>query len=640
LNRLIIMKKKLLWIGDDPRSRSGYGRIIREILPYFLKEYEVHVLAIGYKGPSSDFNIIDSNDGTPFGFNSIITFYNKIKPDFFILLNDHKIIEGWLTQLKNNCDLSFCKIIPYVCTEYIGIPKQDMLIYNEICDHIIVIGYFTGQEMRRQGCYIPYTRLGHGYSNTLKKMNKIEARTLLNINHDAFVFFSGNRNQPRKRLDIIIRAYVHFLSKHQNENILLLMNCGLIDIGINIPVLYQRLCEEYNIQNHESKIHYLNKTVHPSNFNDEELSIIYSCCDVGISTSTGEAFGLIPFEMCLFDVPQIIPNFGGQIESVNHGSIKIKINDFYSYPRVLQSASGMGAIVHYSDVANAMELLYTNQDVYKKLSNSVKNNLLGFTWEEIANQCISILMKESKYKIPSKELIDEYQSILKKNNFIFGKMEYFLKLNNEWLEGGCMFQHGEFGCIEEKQYINKQLNLYELSKSADNILEIGFNLGNSALIYLLSNPNSKIVCFDICVHKYVKLCFNYLDKLFPDRMILIEGDSTVTIPNFYEKKYDNFFDLVHIDGGHLKDVPHKDFMNTYPMAKKLIIFDDDWVQHINNLIKEYINKKYVFEYYNFKSLLHTHKLLIKNFDNGEENPKKKMSSTAIKINKNTYKVKF
>ena len=398
--------EKLLWIGDDPRAKYGYGRVLNELLPVLKVNYDVTILSIGFKGPSDDLNIIDSSDGTPFGFKSIVNVYNQIQPDIFILLNDHKIIWGWLTELKKYCNLSTCKIIPYVCTEYIGISRSDMIVYNETCDHILVMADFTGKEMKKRGCQVSYTRLSHGYPKTLKKLNKKECRTLLNIDINAFVFYSGNRNQPRKRLDIIIRAYVELLKEYNNNNILLMMNCGLIDMGINIPQLYETLCLDNNIENYKSKIFYCNKTQRPSQFNDEELSIIYSCCDVGVTTSTGESFGLIPFEMCAFDVPQIIPNFGGIIESIHHGSIKVNINDYYSYPIVLQSSSGIGAIVHYNDVAKAMKLLYTNQDVYQNLSSSVKKNLSGFTWEEVSNHCISILMKESKYKKAYKKVLN------------------------------------------------------------------------------------------------------------------------------------------------------------------------------------------------------------------------------------------
>ena len=438
------MNRKLLWVGDDPLSKSGYGRVLNEMLPYLLESFDITILAIGYKGPhnkgphkkgihnnspNNKIKILDSTDDTSFGFKSIVKVYNDVQPDVLILLNDHKIIWGWLSSLQESCNLSKCKIIPFVCTEYIGISRSDMNIYNETCHHILVMANFTGDEMKKRGCNIPYTRLSHGYPQTLTKIDKTEARDKLNIDPNAFIFYSGNRNQPRKRLDIIIRAFVEFLKKYPTKNVLLMMNCGLTDMGVNIPELYEQLCEDNQIEKYQSKIYYCNDTNNASEFNDEDLSLIYSCTNVGITTSTGESFGLIPFEMCLFDVPQIIPNFGGIIETIRHGCIAINPNDFYTYPNVIQSANGTGAIVHYKEVFQAMEMYFIDKKLYQQHCSVVKNNLIGYSWEEVSKQCITFLneqlietseinIKTELYKIPSTELIDDKIKYIQEKNMI------------------------------------------------------------------------------------------------------------------------------------------------------------------------------------------------------------------------------
>lgn len=483
------MKQKLLWIGDDPRSKSGYGRVLNEMVPYLSIQYEITILAIGYKGSSSQVNIIDSNDGTPFGFKSIIKTYNEIKPDIFILLNDHKIIWGWLNALNDNCNLSNTKIIPYVCTEYTGIPESDMDIFNKVCHHIFVMANFTGDEMKKRGCNIPYTRISHGYPLTLNKYNKQEARKLLNIPENAFVFYSGNRNQPRKRIDIIIRSYVEFLKKYSNEDVLLLMNCGLIDMGIDIPELYQRLCKDNQIMNFESKIYFCNNTIHPSEFNDQDLSIIYSCCDVGITTSTGESFGLIPFEMSLFDVPQIIPNYGGIIETMREGCIKVDPSDYYVYPRVLQSACGEGAIVHYKDIFSAMEKYYTKKEFYMNHSQNVKNNLIGYSWEEVSKFTIKVI-EELNVTNNSNENIDNYsqnltnidinqENISLLNEKTINKKNIYICTHTEDdLISGELIQNG----VWEKEITDKFVEILQTLDKNDIVVDIGANLGYYSLI--------------------------------------------------------------------------------------------------------------------------------------------------------------
>jgi hypothetical protein len=106
-----------------------------------------------------------------------------------------------------------------------------------------------------------------------------------------------------------------------------------------------------------------------------------------------------------------------------------------------------------------------------------------------------------------------------------------------------------------------------------NIAEIGFNAGHSCVCLLVLFPESKITVFDLCEHTYTEECFNLLNTLFPNRIKLIKGDSTQTVPLFNTNDYD----LVHIDGGHFEDVPFKDLNNTYNHLLSdtgYIIYDD------------------------------------------------------------------
>jgi glycosyltransferase involved in cell wall biosynthesis len=222
-------------------------------------------------------------------------------------------------------------------------------------------------------------------------MNKKISKLLLGIEEDTFVFFSGSKNQPRKRLDIIIRAFVEFLKSHNDKKVVLMMNCGLVDIGWDLKQLYKRLCNEKNINEPENHIVFCSENIGDSNKNDEELTVIYNACDVGITTSTGESFGLVPFEQSALGVPQIIPNWGGIIESIKYGCIKIEPHDYYVYPVLLQSASGEAVTVFYKDVAKAMEIYFNNTELYNKHCLEVVKNIENCSWKNIANELIEFL---------------------------------------------------------------------------------------------------------------------------------------------------------------------------------------------------------------------------------------------------------
>jgi len=206
--------------------------------------------------------------------------------------------------------------------------------------------------------------------------------------------------------------------------------------------------------------------------------------------------------------------------------------------------------------------------------------------------------------------IQEYKEILDQNNHIFKRLEEICVEIGEPVEGNCFFKHETINeKIEELLY--KQLNLYSLGRTAKNILEIGFNAGHSALLFLLANPDSKLLCFDIVSHKYTMPCFEYLNSLFPGRLNIIPGDSTITVPEFYKNNITIKFDLIHIDGCHYGEIPKKDLDNCYNLLDNdgILIFDDTQLPNINILLNQNLDKMYEIKLYD--TIIYQHRIFKK-----------------------------
>ena len=121
-------------------------------------------------------------------------------------------------------------------------------------------------------------------------------------------------------------------------------------------------------------------------------------------------------------------------------------------------------------------------------------------------------------------------------------------------------------------------------------MEIGFNAGHSCLLYLMSNPTSKIQVFDLGEHIYTRACFEYLSTQFPNRMAIEYGDSRKTIPAYISENTDKVFDMIHIDGGHDQSVVRADILNSIILSdeKTIIISDDDDHVCINRMNRQYL----------------------------------------------------
>lgn len=216
-----------------------------------------------------------------------------------------------------------------------------------------------------------------------------------------------------------------------------------------------------------------------------------------------------------------------------------------------------------------------NKFILKKIKETTKNK----------DEFLNLYLFNSTYDY------DEFKNLenLKKINAI-------VKSTNEKLEGNCMYEHHsdfkELVNYRGEQMDIKRKNIFKLSKISKNILEIGFNAGHSALLYFYSNPNIKLLSFDICSHIYTQKCVNYINEIYD--IEFVKGDSTKTL-QLYNRK--DLYDIIHIDGGHGVNVAEKDLVNCLNFSHKntFLIFDD--TQHIplNQLLNKYVEKNIIYE---------------------------------------------
>jgi hypothetical protein len=198
--------------------------------------------------------------------------------------------------------------------------------------------------------------------------------------------------------------------------------------------------------------------------------------------------------------------------------------------------------------------------------------------------------------------MDEYNQLMTKNQVHFDKLEQIVRQCGEALEGNCMYQQGTF--IKLPGLINKQRNLMTVSRAVTTALEIGFNAGHSALFMLLGNPNLKLLVIDICWHKYTKLCYEYIDSIFPGQVKLIDSNSNEALCSLSGSPYD----LYHIDGSHLDYIANADFFLVRRHARhgSIIIYDDVELEQLNKLWVEYKKQKYVQEFYLLPTYVYGH----------------------------------
>lgn len=193
------------------------------------------------------------------------------------------------------------------------------------------------------------------------------------------------------------------------------------------------------------------------------------------------------------------------------------------------------------------------------------------------------------------------------------ELKKIIEETHEPLEGNCVYKHLSFevwDCL-----LNKRKNYRAVVKGKNKICEIGFNAGHSILAMMLVNPSAHYILFDLGIHRYSKLCFEYLKKRLPDvKMEIIWGDSRDTVPIYHLNNPEIMFDVVHIDGGHKQEVYSIDWKNSIDisMSGSFLIFDDTDNEKINLFIDTEIKKGIVTEADGFlETFGYEHRILVR-----------------------------
>ena len=119
-------------------------------------------------------------------------------------------------------------------------------------------------------------------------------------------------------------------------------------------------------------------------------------------------------------------------------------------------------------------------------------------------------------------------------------------------------------------------SLYNLSKGAKNIMEIGFNAGHSCEVFLTSSPDTHVTSFDINMYPYTKVGADYFAKYYPGRHEFIAGNSLQAVPLYAMTYRNKKFDLIFIDGGHDYETALGDLHNCKQVADRdtIVVMDD------------------------------------------------------------------
>ena len=402
---------KILWIGDSPAVSTGFGRVAQGVLEnlYQTGRYSISVLGINH--PIGDphryegmFRIYPAKaSGNVYGFNRVQEVISKEKPDIVLINNDLWIASEYVKEIPEKN-----RILTYSPVD--ALPVQPEWIFNLERVNARVATY---TEFAKKGIQtarnVPIDIIGHAVDTDEFYPVEDARKFLANIPEDSFIIQNVNRNQPRKRLDLFLKAmqiWLNRLPTSDRNNIHFYYHGTIRDLGWNLVSLAQRwgiddrflITDQRNLSPAQGvSLSMLNK--------------IYNVADVHVMTSMGEGFGLSPFESAACGVAQVLPAHSACKELWEGKAPLIDVDHWEVLTGGINTEGGVISVEH---LASILDDLYHNRDKVRDYAKKAYDYVHReeFTWTYIANKFDTIIKEmldtgdslSKKFELPTKTL--------------------------------------------------------------------------------------------------------------------------------------------------------------------------------------------------------------------------------------------
>jgi glycosyltransferase involved in cell wall biosynthesis len=396
-------KPKILIVGDAVVP-SGFARVIRSIFEPLKDDFELHQLATRYDGRSHDYPwklYSAGKDKSRYGYDQIVPLIEQIQPAIVFLLYDIPFQGPFLEHLRKARPQP--RIVFYSPVESGPIAPEIMQRLAGLSRYVLFTEYGRRQiadslkSVRQQDPSFQFPDLEvipHGVAcdkffplpddpkatGEAIPSRRLEARRQMKLDDadhlNAFIVLNANRNMPRKRIDLTMQGFAEF-AKDKPANVKLYLHMATEDTGWNVLILAKR----YGI--FDRLIMTQADNSRPA-FSDEQLNLLYNACDVGITTVTGEAWGLVSFEHAATRAAQIVPHHTSLADLWQGAAEFVEPVMKLTYPGNLTHAH----IVTPAGVAAALQRLYEDRAHRDALAEAAYRNAIRpeLSWNVIAER--------------------------------------------------------------------------------------------------------------------------------------------------------------------------------------------------------------------------------------------------------------
>lgn len=347
---------KALLVGDFVKF-SGFARVNEAIAEQLAQRgWDVAVLAVQYHGDPTPlqkrYRLYPAGlGGDMLGRDRLPRLITAERPDVVLIVNDPAVVADYLAGLAALPE-PHPPIVAYMPVDAPGLPAELLAPLNTLAQ-LVAYTRFGEAELRRAGYAGPSVIIPHGVDlDTFAPTPQAEARTLAGLPEDVFAVLVVDRNSPRKRLDIALRAFALF-ARNKPEARLVYHGAVRGDFGWNLDELAGRLG-------------ILDKFVVTGQFRPlggvpvSKLATLYSLADVKLSTAMGEGWGLTTMEAMACGVPCVAADYAALGEWARGVAELVPVSDIHTYAGEVGTDGG---VVSPHEVAATLDALYYDADL-------------------------------------------------------------------------------------------------------------------------------------------------------------------------------------------------------------------------------------------------------------------------------------
>jgi glycosyltransferase involved in cell wall biosynthesis len=391
-------KIKMLIVSTHINQANGYSKIIYSIINQLAQQKWLDIVhfgtqkiqggEVGRRYPSNvrtiDGTALEKEKRLGFAFSEVAGVINSEKPDIVFIYNDIAVISSYIEEIRKSIQNRFFKIWAYIDMVYQVQPQAMIDIVNRDVERIFCFSKGWKEQLKMQGITRPVDVIGHAVdTKIIRPIPRDLARQSLGLPKDIFMFSSLNKNIPRKRLDILVMAFVKLIVRFPMKPIFMLIVADKGDRGGY--ALFDIFARELKLAGASVDAYGNRLLITSSNtaYKDDDINLLYNCGDVGVSCADGEGWGLCTFEQMALGIPQIVPDILGHREYCTPENCQmIKPRARYYIPLAHSTTLGEGHLVDPDDVAKAMENYVFDEDMRKLHGKLGKEKVAEYSWEK------------------------------------------------------------------------------------------------------------------------------------------------------------------------------------------------------------------------------------------------------------------